>query len=151
MRFVGFCCLFQQHVCSLRASCMLGPKCPGDPRLKSLVGWSPHSEFADILHVVWCGVARDATGSLLMDLAEHAVPNVGTSWDEKLAYLHSQCVKWCRDHRIRPSTVEEFSYLMLLAFFGSFCTACVNVCVCVFVWVCISCSHVPGCMLRKAW
>ena len=96
------------------------------PRLKSLVGWSPHSEFADILHVVWCGIARDATGSLLMDLAEFGVPNIGTSWDEKLAYLHGECVKWCRDNRIRPSTVEQFSYLMLRVF-RLLCTGCVNV------------------------
>lgn len=128
---------------------MLGPKCPGDPRLKSLVGWSPHSEFADILHVVWCGVARDATGSLLMDLAEHAVPNVGTSWDEKLAYLHSQCVKWCRDHRIRSSTVEEFSYLMLLAFFWFFLYGLCE-CVCVCLCGCASPVHMflDACFVR---
>lgn len=67
-------------------------------------------EWADVLHVVWCGVARDAVGSLLMDVAEFGVAHHhGESWDQRLQYLHSHCVQWCVAHRIRPSTVEEFS------------------------------------------
>ena len=75
--------------------------------LKNLAGWNPNMEFADILHVVWCGLARDVSGSLLLETAEHAVE--GDSYDDRLKILHQKCVSWCRANKIRPSTVEEFS------------------------------------------
>lgn len=63
-----------------------------------------------MLHVLWAGVCRDVTGSLLMELAEFAT-GAGESFDERLRYLHSQAVTWCSQNRIRPSTLEPFSPL----------------------------------------
>ena len=61
-----------------------------------------------MLHVLWAGVCRDVTGSLLMELAEFAT-GAGDSFDERLRYLHAQAVTWCSQNRIRPSTIEPFS------------------------------------------
>ena len=77
------------------------------PRLKELSGWNPNMEFADILHVVWCGLSRDVTGSLLLEAAEFGVE--GPSFDDRLKVLHQKCTAWCSSNHIRPSTVEEFS------------------------------------------
>lgn len=43
-------------------------------------------EFADVLHVVWCGLSRDVTGSLLLEAAEFGVE--GESFDDRLKCLH---------------------------------------------------------------
>jgi len=75
-----------------------------------LHGWCPEMEYADVLHVLWAGVCRDVTGSLLMELAEFAT-GAGESFDERLRYLHSQAVTWCSQNRIRPSALEPFSPL----------------------------------------
>ena len=73
-------------------------------------------EWADILHVLWIGVARDVTGTLLMEVAEFASFE-STSYDGRLWDLHGQCVSWCRSHGIRPSTVEEWRALADFFFF----------------------------------
>lgn len=72
-----------------------------------LDGWSAHMEWADILHVLCIGVARDVTGSLLMEVAEHHGDE--SSYDGRLRSLHQQCQQWCAANHIRPSTVEEWS------------------------------------------
>ena len=65
-------------------------------------------EYADILHVVWAGVGRDLTGSLLLEVVEFGrVP--GDTYDQRLRALHADCVRWCVAKAIRPSTVEEWS------------------------------------------
>ena len=81
-----------------------------------LTGWNGHTEWADILHVLWIGVARDVTGTLLMEVAECASFE-STSYDGRLWDLHGQCVSWCRSHGIRPSTVEEWRALADFFFF----------------------------------
>ena len=82
-----------------------------------LTGWNGHMEWADILHVLWIGVARDVTGTLLMEVAEFASFE-STSYDGRLWDLHGQCVSWCRSHGIRPSTVEEWRALADFFFSG---------------------------------
>ena len=82
-----------------------------------LTGWNGHMEWADILHVLWIGVARDVTGTLLMEVAEFASFE-STSYDGRLRDLHGQCVSWCRSHGIRPSTVEEWRALADFFFSG---------------------------------
>ena len=79
-------------------------------------------EWADILHVLWIGVARDVTGTLLMEVAEFASFE-STSYDGRLRDLHGQCVSWCRSHGIRPSTVEEWRALADF-FFRGFAKGC---------------------------
>ena len=69
-------------------------------------------EWADLLHVLWAGVARDATGSVLMDAAEYMF-NDGPSWNDRLSTLYANCQAWCRQKKIRPSTLE-FSLLNAL-------------------------------------
>ena len=73
-----------------------------------LRGWNGHMEWADILHVLWIGVARDITGTLLLEVAEYGRFE-SSSFDGRLRELHEQCVIWCTAHRIRPSTVEAWS------------------------------------------
>ena len=100
-------------------------------RLENLHGWSPHMEYADLLHVLWAGVARDVTGSLLLEVCEHSYTS--GSWDERLQTLHSSCTHWCSKNHIRPSTIEQFStenaYIVwTVHFFCSFfATACLTV------------------------
>lgn len=60
-----------------------------------------------MLHVVWCGLSRDVTGSLLLEAAEFGVE--GESFDDRLKCLHQKCTSWCIANKIRRSTVEEFS------------------------------------------
>ena len=71
-------------------------------------------ETADILHVLWCGVARDLSGSVLLDAAEWCdhPALVGAGWDERLRFLHNLAVNWCANNKIRPSTLEDFSGLI---------------------------------------
>ena len=141
-------------------------------RLRRLRGWNPHMEFADVLHVLWCGIARDMSGSILMDTAEfcdhqacplftmihvsvsytaHAQALDGLDWDSRLCYLHSKCLAWCKVHGIRPSTVEPFSGLVTHAW---------CVCVCVYSTVsgifCTNASYTQMVTIRvmfpkKAW
>ena len=68
-------------------------------------------EYADLLHVLWIGVARDLTGSLLMEVAEkHSFQS--PSYDGRLKSIHGSLTKWCQENGIRPSTVELFSFLV---------------------------------------
>lgn len=66
-------------------------------------------ECVDILHCVWIGVAQDATGSLLMDLAEHCPDFACETWDESLQLVTLDAREWCRRHKFPPSTVDDFS------------------------------------------
>lgn len=86
----------------------------GQPRLRQLKGWNVHMETADILHVLWCGIARDLSGSVLLDAAEWCGHQAldGAGWDERLRFLHTLAVNWCANNGIRPSTLEDFSGLI---------------------------------------
>ena len=64
-------------------------------------------EWSDLLHVLWSGIARDFTGALLMDAAEK-LDHGPSTWNQRLHYLHGLAQHWCREHGIRPSTLEEF-------------------------------------------
>ena len=78
--------------------------------LHGLLGWDVSCEYADYLHAVWLGVARDLVGSALLDLVEEdpSYEN-GITYDQRLALLHSEIQLWCRANHIRPSTVEDLS------------------------------------------
>ena len=78
--------------------------------LHRLRGWDVSCEYADYLHAVWLGVARDLVGSVLLDLVEQdpSYEN-GITYDQRLALLHSEIQIWCRENHIRPSTVEDLS------------------------------------------
>lgn len=69
-------------------------------------------EYADVLHTIWLGVARDLTGSLFIELATHH-PQLrdDASFDGRLRRLHRLAQAWCSKHHIRPSTLEEPSSL----------------------------------------
>ena len=56
-------------------------------------------EWADLLHVLWIGVARDLTGTILMEVAEFHGSD--PTYDGRL--------KARTEHSIRPSTGEERS------------------------------------------
>ena len=66
-------------------------------------------EVPDILHSVWIGAARDAIGSLMMDLAEFSPDLQFETWDERLQALTLDAREWCRQHKFAPSLVEDFS------------------------------------------
>lgn len=80
-------------------------------RLWQLPGWCPEMEWSDLLHVLWAGVGRDLTGTLLMDCAETLDHGPGTTWNQRLHHLHGFSQVWCSKHGIRPSTLEEFRRL----------------------------------------
>ena len=69
-------------------------------------------EYADILHVLWIGVARDLTGSLLMEVAEKHSFDQSPSYDSRFRIIHGSLTRWCQKNGIRPSTVELFSFLV---------------------------------------
>ena len=82
----------------------------GEIPLLRVAGWDPSCESADLLHCFWLGTARDATGSLLMDLAEnHPGATHLTTWDARLEVILCEFHAWCRQHSVRPSTIEELS------------------------------------------
>ena len=88
--------------------------------LRTVDGWSPMGECADLLHAVWIGTAKDAVGSLLFDLAEwHPEAQSLDTWDERLKLLHAELLDFCVENKIRTSTVEELSYSLDIA--GLFC------------------------------
>ena len=78
--------------------------------MKQLKGWTVGSEYADCLHAVWLGVGRDLLGSLCLDLVA-ADPKyaIVDTWDDRLRILLHEIQDWCREHGIRPSTLEELS------------------------------------------
>ncbi|CAE7831362.1 Cpr [Symbiodinium necroappetens] len=100
-----------------------------DIALHSVKGWSPLGEMADLLHAVWIGTARDAVGSLLLDLAEfHPQCQSMTTWDERLKLLHAEILTFCCENGIRQSTIEEISASLALriAFYRFSVCICVN-------------------------
>lgn len=91
-------------------------------------------ECADILHVLWAGICRDSSGSLIMDTAEwcNLASLQGSGWDERLQTLHHYCVNWCANNGIRPSTVEQLSPLNFLALLQQLTT---QICQCSWPYV----------------
>lgn len=91
-------------------------------------------ECADILHVLWAGICRDFSGSLIMDTAEwcNLASLQGSAWDERLQTLHHYCVNWCANNGIRPSTVEQLSPLNFLALLQQLTT---QICQCSWPYV----------------
>ena len=76
-------------------------------RLRQLLGWSPHMEWSDLLHVLWAGVGRDFSGTLLMEVAEN-LDHGPSTWNQRLHHLHGLAQAWCSKNGITPSTLEEF-------------------------------------------
>lgn len=67
-------------------------------------------EVPDLLHTVWTGVAKDAVGSLMMDLAEFGPAFIQfETWDERLQAVTLSARDWCRQHRLTPSLIDDFS------------------------------------------
>ena len=91
-------------------------------------------ECADILHVLWAGICRDFSGSLIMDTAEwcNLASLQASGWDERLQTLHHYCVNWCANNGIRPSTVEPLSPLNFLALLQQLTT---QICQCSWPYV----------------
>ena len=73
-------------------------------------------EWSDLLHVLWTGVCRDLSGTLLMEAAEK-LDHGPSTWNQRLNYLHGLAQAWCSKTGIRPSTLEEFRRLT--------CTVCI--------------------------
>ena len=60
-------------------------------------------------------------GSLVMDYAECVAEHLPT-WDERLAWVHGEFQHWCKQHGVRPSTVDDLSFSRVLIeriFFGT--------------------------------
>ena len=71
-------------------------------------------EASDTLHNVWIGCAKDAAGSLLMDVAEfHEKFSAAESWDEALAMVCSELHQYCKDCRLDASAVDKLSLTTL--------------------------------------
>ncbi|CAE7854681.1 TY1B-DR3, partial [Symbiodinium necroappetens] len=81
--------------------------------LRSVRGFSPLSECADILHALWLGTARDCVASIILDLVAKwpALQHLPT-WDERLETLTADVRHWCVQNGIRPSTIETISILV---------------------------------------
>ncbi|CAE7495590.1 unnamed protein product, partial [Symbiodinium natans] len=75
--------------------------------LHTVDGWSAMGEMADLLHSLWTGTARDAVGSLLMELARyHPQATAYATWDERLSLVYEEFTDFCRRHGLRPSSVD---------------------------------------------
>eukprot|EP00969_Alexandrium_andersonii_P099594 4393608-Alexandrium_andersonii.AAC.1 len=53
----------------------------------SVPGWSLEAIRSDTLHMLWLGVAKDVTGQLLFDFAQHAHNHTGRDLNDCLADL----------------------------------------------------------------
>ena len=78
--------------------------------IKTLSGWTPEMHVPDLLHTIFLGTGRDLIGSLCLEII-HESGFVGATFNERLACLRQQIQTWCMQHGIRPSTIEELSYL----------------------------------------
>lgn len=67
-------------------------------------------EGPDLLHMVWTGTARDAIGSLIMEMAEFAPLSQHETWDERLQAVAVDAREWCRRHKLAPSLIDDMSY-----------------------------------------
>ena len=67
-------------------------------------------ECPDLLHSLWLGIGRDASGSLICDLAEFApwVAHLET-WDDRLQWLAVDAREWCRRNKLSPSSIDDWS------------------------------------------
>ena len=69
-------------------------------------------ECPDLLHSYWLGTIRDAAGSLLCDLVEHA-PWCAEfdTWDDKLHCAVLDAREWCKENKLAPSNIDDWSAL----------------------------------------
>ena len=71
-------------------------------------------EAADTLHNLWLGCAKDALGSVFMDIAEfHPAFFGATAWDEALSQLLATLHVWCRQVGLECSAIDEISLTKL--------------------------------------
>ena len=81
-------------------------------RLRRLSGFDTSSIYPDLLHVMWLGVGRDFVGSALLDLATHwPVLQYLETFNERLSHIRQDFADFCIRNKLRPSTVEEISFL----------------------------------------
>ena len=75
-----------------------------------LPGYDASCEYPDLLHCLWLGTGRDAVGALTMLLARFFPPvqHLDT-FDERLRHIHFDIRDWCKQHGLRPSTIDELS------------------------------------------
>ena len=67
-------------------------------------------EVPDLLHTVWLGVAKDAIGSLLLDICEFGANFQSfDTWDEHLQAVTISAREWCRQRQLAPSMIDDFS------------------------------------------
>ena len=79
-------------------------------RLRTIPGWHADMEAADTLHNLWLGCARDACGSILMDIVEFDARFHDTSWDAALASLTTVMHDWCTSVGLPRSVIDELSH-----------------------------------------
>ena len=81
-------------------------------RMHGLPGWVPDMEAADVLHTVWLGTARDACGSLILNVCDkHALFQEMETYDDRLHALWCHALRWCAARKIDSSCLEELSSL----------------------------------------
>ena len=73
-------------------------------------GYNNSMEYSDLLHALWMGTGRDSVASHIMLLAEWWPPvQTLESWDARLQYIHQDFQSWCREKKMRPSTIDDIS------------------------------------------
>ena len=66
----------------------------------SVPGWSLEANRPDTLHMLWLGVAKDVTGQLLLDFAQHLHDHTRRDVNDCLADLWVECSMWCWSMRV---------------------------------------------------
>lgn len=81
--------------------------------LRELRGWDASCEYADLLHALWLGTARDAVASHLLLYAQYAPDlEMYPTWDERLRQILADFKAWCNANKIRASVIDEMSLLV---------------------------------------
>lgn len=87
---------------------------PSNMRLRALEGFHADMAASDTLHSLWLGGAKDAVGSILLDVVEfHDSFAACTEYDEALQNLCAMFHEWCTEKGLERSVVDELSLTKL--------------------------------------
>ena len=93
---------------------ILDENLPADLPFRKLPNWVPEMEQSDLLHNLWLGAARDAVGSMLMEVVQRHEMFVETSsFNEALAVLCACIPDWCSKNNVERSVIDELSLTKL--------------------------------------
>ena len=87
---------------------------PADLPFRKLPNWVPEMEQSDLLRNLWLGAARDAVGSMLMEVVQRHEMFVETSsLNEAPAVLCTCLHDWCSKNNVERSVIDELSLTKL--------------------------------------